>query len=75
MAQCDALIEAIRRRKTELLDTVAQERKHKERTFREQVAHCTQILQKTMGLLQFSIEALKEPDATAFLQVSQFVYV
>ena len=69
VAQCDALIEAIKLRKKQLLENIVEEREHKVRVFREQVAHCTGKLQKTTGLLQFSIEVLKESDPVAFLQV------
>ena len=69
MAQCDALIKALEARKQELLSNIQEERDQKMRIFREQVAHCTQKLQKTTGLLQFSIEVLKESDPSAFLQV------
>ena len=69
VAQCDALIEAIKTRRQQLLENVRHEREHKQRTFKEQVSHCTQRLQRTTGLLQFSIEVLKESDASAFLQV------
>lgn len=36
----------------------------------EQQSSCTSKLQKTTGLIQFCIEALKETDNAAFLQVS-----
>ncbi|XP_013776300.1 E3 ubiquitin-protein ligase TRIM9-like [Limulus polyphemus] len=68
-AHCDYLIEAIHRRKLQLLEFVHQERDSKIKTLREQIAACASKLQQTTGLLQFCIEALKETDATAFLQV------
>jgi hypothetical protein len=38
--------------------------------FQEQQLNCTGKLQQTNGLIQFCIEALKETDSAAFLQVS-----
>ena len=69
MAQVDNLIEALKQRKQQLISNIQEERDQKLRIFKEQMAHCTQRLQKTTGLLQFSIEVLKESDPTAFLQV------
>ena len=71
VAQCDSLMEAIKLRRQQLLDNVRQERQMKQRIFKEQVSHCTQRLSRATGLLQFSIEVLKESDPTAFLQVGQ----
>ncbi|XP_064621343.1 E3 ubiquitin-protein ligase TRIM9-like isoform X2 [Lineus longissimus] len=70
VAQCDALIDAIRLRKQQLLDNIEREKDQKIMMFRDQVAHCTGKLQRTTGLLQFSIEVLKEQDPNAFLQVA-----
>ena len=69
MAQVDNLIEALKQRKQQLISNIQEERDQKLRIFKEQMAHCTQRLQKTTGLLQFSIEVLKESDPAAFLQV------
>ncbi|XP_076318701.1 E3 ubiquitin-protein ligase TRIM9-like isoform X2 [Tachypleus tridentatus] len=68
-ADCDLIIEVIHRRKLKLLEFVYQERDSKIKILREQISHCASKLQQTTGLLQFCIEALKETDATAFLQV------
>ncbi|XP_033734829.1 E3 ubiquitin-protein ligase TRIM9-like isoform X1 [Pecten maximus] len=70
VAQCDALIEAIKYRKQELIESVAQEKDLKTRVLKDQVSHCTSLLQRTTGLLHFCIEVLKESDAASFLQVS-----
>ncbi|KAK3094014.1 hypothetical protein FSP39_022937 [Pinctada imbricata] len=70
VAQCDALIEAVRKRKQELVDHVEQEKDLKIRILREQASQCTSLLQRTTGLLHFSIEVLKESDPASFLQVS-----
>ncbi|XP_071162888.1 E3 ubiquitin-protein ligase TRIM9-like isoform X1 [Mytilus edulis] len=70
VAQCDALIESLKKRKLELIENVHQEREMKVRVLKEQVTHCTSLLQKTTGLLHFCIEVLKEGDPASFLQVS-----
>ena len=70
-AQCDALIESLRQRKQQLLDGVKNERTRKENFFKERLTHCASRVQKTTGVLQFSIEVLKESDPTAFLQVAE----
>ena len=75
VAQVDNLIEALRTRKQQLIAHIQEERDHKLRVFKEQLAHCTQRLQKTTGLIQFSIEVLKESDPAAFLQVCGFKYI
>lgn len=41
----------------------------------EQQTSCTGKLQQTTGLIQFCIEALKETDSAAFLQVKKKIYV
>ena len=69
VAQCDALIDAVKLRKQQLLEHIQQERARKQRTFKEQVTQCTAKVHKTTSLLQFSIEVLKEADPGAFLQV------
>ena len=55
--------------------TVRAEKERKEHIFKEQVSHCTSRLHRATGLLQFSIEALKETDPAAFLQVRAWVNV
>ncbi|KAK7485027.1 hypothetical protein BaRGS_00023805, partial [Batillaria attramentaria] len=70
IAQCDALMEVIKRRKEELLTSVHEERDVKISTLKEQVSDCTALLHRTTGLLQFCIEVLKETDHSSFLQVS-----
>lgn len=75
VAQVDNLIEALKQRKQQLISNIQEERDQKLRIYKEQLAHCTQKLQKTTGLLQFSIEVLKESDPGAFLQVNQIHYL
>ncbi|CAH0561185.1 unnamed protein product [Brassicogethes aeneus] len=67
-AQCDALIEALLRRRDQLIECIRQDKELRMRALKEQVATCTSRLQQTTALLQFCIEALKETDSTAFLQ-------
>ncbi|XP_046663598.1 E3 ubiquitin-protein ligase TRIM9 isoform X2 [Homalodisca vitripennis] len=73
ISQCDALIEAIEARKQQLLEYIRQDKEIKVRVLKEQVATCTCKLQHTTGLLQFCIEALKETDSAAFLQVGSML--
>lgn len=67
--QCENLIEAIHQRREFLLDAIRMDREAKIRILKEQQASCTGKLQQTTGLIQFCIEALKETDSAAFLQV------
>lgn len=68
-SQCDILLAAIEARKQQLLSFARKEKDYKLRILRDQVSSCTAKLQNTTGLIQFCIEALKEVDATAYLQV------
>lgn len=70
ISQCDSLIDALNRRKQELLDFLSHERERKTKILKDQAAGCTSHLQKTTGLLYFCVEVLKESDPTSFLQVS-----
>lgn len=67
--QCDELVRAVQDRKEQLLDFIRQDKEGKLKSLKEQVSTCTYKLQHTTGLLQFCIEALKETDSVAFLQV------
>lgn len=71
--QCDLLIRAIHERKEQLLDFIRQDKEAKLRALKEQVSTCAFKLQHTTGLLQFCIEALKETDPAAFLQVGSML--
>ncbi|XP_021711784.1 E3 ubiquitin-protein ligase TRIM9-like [Aedes aegypti] len=71
-AQCEALIESITARREVLLEAIRQDKDTKIRTLKDQQASCTGKLQQTTGLIQFCIEALKETDSAAFLQVLKF---
>ena len=64
---------ALKRREEELRAWVRAERDRRVASLKEQVSLATAKLQKTTGLIQFSIDALKEGDPTAFLQVGSFL--
>ena len=68
-AQCLELVDLLRRREAVLVDFARRERDLQLRRLREEVATCTAHLQHTTALVQFCIEALKETDSSAFLQV------
>uniref|UniRef100_A0AAR5PXJ4 COS domain-containing protein n=1 Tax=Dendroctonus ponderosae TaxID=77166 RepID=A0AAR5PXJ4_DENPD len=68
-AQCEALILAIQARRDKLIECIRQDKEVRVRALKEQVTTCTSRLQQTTALLQFCIEALKETDSSAFLQV------
>ncbi|ESO09821.1 hypothetical protein HELRODRAFT_117052 [Helobdella robusta] len=70
LRQCDQLIEAIKQHKRKLLSTIQSEKSQKLQTFKNQMVQCSGKVQKTTGLLQFSIEVLKENDPVSFLQIS-----
>lgn len=70
-AQCRELIEALRRREETLVEFARRERDTQLRHLRAEVAGCTHHLQHTTALVQFCIEALKEADPCAFLQVTR----
>jgi len=72
-AECDALVAAIRWRQQQLVTHIRRERALKQQTYRDQVTQCTAKVHKTTGLLQFSVEVMKETDPTAFLQVCSSV--
>ncbi|XP_037902402.1 E3 ubiquitin-protein ligase TRIM9 isoform X2 [Hermetia illucens] len=72
-AQCDALIQAIHARREYLLETIRMDRDAKIRILKDQQSNCTGKLQRTTSLIQFCIEALKETDSAAFLQVGSML--
>ncbi|XP_077092608.1 E3 ubiquitin-protein ligase TRIM9 isoform X2 [Siphateles boraxobius] len=70
VAQCDALIEALNRRKAQLLSRVTKEHEHKLSVVRDQISHCTVKLRQTTGLMEYCLEVIKENDPSGFLQIS-----
>ncbi|XP_063868583.1 E3 ubiquitin-protein ligase TRIM9-like isoform X1 [Scylla paramamosain] len=65
--QCAELLEAVQQARTRLLAQLAAEREATTKIYREEAATCTRRLHKTTGLIQFCIEAIKEPDPAAFM--------
>ncbi|PIO56778.1 hypothetical protein TELCIR_21821, partial [Teladorsagia circumcincta] len=49
---------------------VDEQKDQKKQILREQISRCTAKLSRTTGLIQFCIEALKEPDPATYLQHS-----
>jgi len=74
-AQVDAIIESLQKRKQELINFIQKEKEYKLRSLKTEVSSQGQRLQQTTALIQFCIEALKETDPLAFLQVSYFNYM
>ncbi|XP_062850904.1 E3 ubiquitin-protein ligase TRIM9 isoform X2 [Trichomycterus rosablanca] len=70
VAQCDALIDALNRRKAQLLTRVTKEHEHKLLVVRDQISHCTVKLRQTTGLMEYCMEVIKENDPSGFLQIS-----
>ncbi|KAK6304837.1 hypothetical protein J4Q44_G00254230 [Coregonus suidteri] len=70
VAQCDALIDALNRRKAQLLTRVNKEHEHKLKVVRDQISHCTVKLRQTTGLMEYCVEVIKENDPSGFLQIS-----
>ncbi|XP_075048924.1 E3 ubiquitin-protein ligase TRIM9 isoform X3 [Mixophyes fleayi] len=70
VAQCDALIDALNRRKVQLLARVNKEHEHKLKVVRDQISHCTVKLRQTTGLMEYCLEVIKENDLSGFLQIS-----
>ncbi|XP_001605097.2 E3 ubiquitin-protein ligase TRIM9 isoform X2 [Nasonia vitripennis] len=65
----NALIAMLQSRKARLIEAARQTREARVRLLRDQVSRCAGHLQTTTGLLTFCIEALKETDSAAFLQI------
>ena len=70
VAQCDALMEALQSRKSQLLSEITSEKQRREKILTDQQTVTSAILQQTAALLQFSVEVLREQDSVAFLQVN-----
>jgi len=68
-AECDAVVSAVRRRQQQLIANARREKTFKQQSYRDQIAQCTSRVHRTTGLLQYSVEVMKEADQTAFLQV------
>jgi len=68
-AECDAIVTAVKRRQQQLIANARREKTFKQQSYRDQVSQCTAKVHRTTGLLQYSVEVMKEADQTAFLQV------
>ena len=69
VAQLDSLMEALLQRRQHLLEQVNLERQNKEKVFASQISKGTLHMKNMAGLLQISIEMLKDPNPLFFLQV------
>lgn len=69
------LVSLLQARKLRLIEAARQTREARVRSLRDQVARCATHLQATTALLTFCIEALKETDSAAFLQIGGMLSV
>lgn len=69
------LVSLLQARKSRLIEAARQTREARVRSLRDQVARCASHLQATTALLTFCIEALKENDSAAFLQIGGMLSV
>ncbi|CAF0767007.1 unnamed protein product [Didymodactylos carnosus] len=67
--EIDILIQTLETKKRELVDVLENEKERKFSIIKQQCADNTFHIQRTTGFLQFCVEALKESDPTAYLQV------
>lgn len=69
------LVSMLQARKSRLIEAARQTREARVRALRDQVTRCATHLQTTTALLTFCIEALKETDSAAFLQIGGMLSV
>ena len=69
-AQIDTIIATLQNRKQELTAYIQREKEYKLKSLKSDVSSHAQRLLQTTALIQFCIEALKETDPCAYLQVS-----
>lgn len=69
---CAEVIRAVERRRDELVRAARGTRSQAIVNMKSLTSHAAQRLREATALLHFSIEALKEPDHAAFLQVTMF---
>ncbi|KAB7498956.1 E3 ubiquitin-protein ligase TRIM9, partial [Armadillidium nasatum] len=67
--QCDELIAAVETARARLKEQLLREKESTTKTYRDQTAACSKRLHQTTSLVQFCIEAIKEPDPVAFMQM------
>ncbi|XP_020900175.1 E3 ubiquitin-protein ligase TRIM9 [Exaiptasia diaphana] len=68
--ECDALLVIIEKKKAELLDNINSAYNDKLSELHDTIRHCDKTLQQSLGLVEFSQEALKEENPVTFLQTS-----
>ncbi len=73
MEKFNYLIQCIEEKKTELIGAIREERDSKQALLKDQIHQCTSKLTRSTGLIQFSIEMLKESDSLAFLLVRRLL--
>ncbi|EDO40277.1 predicted protein [Nematostella vectensis] len=73
--ECDALLAIVEKKKAELLDNVNSEYNEKLAELHETILECDKTLQQSLGLVEFSQEALKEDNPVTFLQQMMNVYL
>ena len=72
-SEIDEMINMLAAKKKELVEFVDLEKSGKVKATKEQITFLSSKVQRTTGLLQFCVETLKEPDASSFLQISEFM--
>ena len=70
VAQCDALIRFIEEKKVELLHIVTTEMNKKIKNLNNQIKECEGKAREAKGLIEYSMEVLREVDPSSFLLVS-----
>ena len=69
MAQCDSLIRFIEEKKVELLQVVTTEVNKKIKNLNNQIKDCEGKAHEAKGLIEYSMEVLREVDPSSFLLV------
>ena len=70
VCEFDAVIEALQRRKEQLIAELEREKQKKQQVFKKSSQECTQYLKQTTGLIEYCLEVLQESDQINFLQIS-----
>ncbi|XP_075265171.1 E3 ubiquitin-protein ligase TRIM9-like isoform X2 [Convolutriloba macropyga] len=70
VCEFDCVIEALQRRKEQLIAELEREKQRKQQVFKKSSQECTQYLRQTTGLIEYCLEVLQESDQISFLQIS-----
>ncbi|XP_041467908.1 E3 ubiquitin-protein ligase TRIM9-like isoform X3 [Lytechinus variegatus] len=70
VAKFDELINVVQKRRDQLILQVHREKEFKTKMLKNHIGQCSGKLKQTTGLLEYSIEVMKEGDPAAFLMVS-----